>query len=74
MLSEDDTERARIYRHTINTLEARLSKGRRTPDSLGGLRLGAIFGDFSRAPAHRQAQVRPGGPTSLTTSRSSAAR
>ena len=46
-LSEDDAERARIYRHTIHTLENALEEDAGHPISLGGLRLGAIFGDFS---------------------------
>jgi hypothetical protein len=46
-LSEDDAERARIYRHTINKLEDALEEDAGHPISLGGLRLGAIFGDFS---------------------------
>lgn len=46
-LSENDAERARIYRHTINTLEDALEEDAGHPISLGGLRLGAIFGDFS---------------------------
>jgi hypothetical protein len=46
-VSEDDAERARIYRHTINTLEDALEEDAGHPISLGGLRLGAIFGDFS---------------------------
>jgi len=46
-LSEDDAERARIYRHTIHALEGALEEDAGHPISLGGLRLGAIFGDFS---------------------------
>ena len=46
-LSEDDAERARIYRHTITTLEDALEEDAGHPISLGGLRLGALFGDFS---------------------------
>jgi hypothetical protein len=46
-LSEEDAERARIYRHTIHTLENALEEDAGHPISLGGLRLGAIFGDFS---------------------------
>jgi hypothetical protein len=46
-VSEDDAERARIYRHTIVTLENALEEDAGHPISLGGLRLGAIFGDFS---------------------------
>jgi hypothetical protein len=46
-LSEDDAERARIYRHAINALENALEEDAGHPISLGGLRLGAIFGDFS---------------------------
>ncbi|HEX6273042.1 MAG TPA: DUF3095 domain-containing protein [Polyangiaceae bacterium] len=46
-LAEDDAERARIYRHTIHTLENALEEDAGHPISLGGLRLGAIFGDFS---------------------------
>ena len=46
-LSEDDTERARIYRHTIHALENALEEDAGHPISLGGLRLGSLFGDFS---------------------------
>jgi hypothetical protein len=57
-VSEDDAERARIYRHTINTLEDALEDDAGHPISLGGLRLGAIFGDFSIEARLRSGQAK----------------
>jgi hypothetical protein len=46
-LDGDEAERARSYRHAIETLENALEGDAGHPVSLGGLRLGTLFGDYS---------------------------
>ncbi len=45
-LDEDETARARTYRRTIETLEGALGEEAGHPVSLGGLRLGTLFGGY----------------------------
>jgi hypothetical protein len=46
-LDATEAERARSYRHIIETLESALEEGAGHPISLGGLRLGTLFGNYS---------------------------